>query len=195
MDRTADLDAALKFVIARIEKEATVSGETLNDEERLLLRHLPSSIPPTIYLNPEFPPLVPRNLDLERICALGKAAYLNDRKINPGSLDWEFASAVFTLNDHPMWGVLHSAGVKMYRKPLRDQFLVIVAALCPVIAVILLAWGGRGPSLFRWAGILLGAVGTMLLIFFASRRMEQRQLENHIETCRLATRNTSWIAS
>jgi hypothetical protein len=47
MDRTADLESALSFVIGRIAEQAKLSGEPLNDEERLLLNYLPSS--PTIY--------------------------------------------------------------------------------------------------------------------------------------------------
>ena len=34
---TADLDAALRFVIGRIEEEANRSGKPLSDEERLVL--------------------------------------------------------------------------------------------------------------------------------------------------------------
>jgi hypothetical protein len=41
VNRTADLDAALGFVIGRIEEEATRSGESLSDEQRFLLNHLP----------------------------------------------------------------------------------------------------------------------------------------------------------
>src|SRR5437879_7108677 len=96
MDRTADLDSALSFVIGRIAEQAKLSGEPLNDEERLLLNYLPSS--PTTYPDLEMPVLVPRNINLERVCALGKAAYQQDRQVNPTSLDWEFAFAVFTLN-------------------------------------------------------------------------------------------------
>ena len=102
MDRTADLDSALSFVIGRIAEQAKVSGEPLSDEQRLLLNYLPSETPAN--WDPEFPVLVPRNTNLERVCALGKAAYLHDRKLNPSSLDWEFAFAVFMLNRHPMGG-------------------------------------------------------------------------------------------
>jgi len=73
MDRTADLDSALSFVIGRIAEQAKVSGEPLSDEQRLLLNYLPSETPAN--WDPEFPVLVPRNINLERICALGKAAY------------------------------------------------------------------------------------------------------------------------
>ncbi len=99
MDRTADLDSALSFVIRRIAEQAKLSGESLSEEQRLLLKYLPSETPAN--WDPEFLVLVPRNINLERVCALGKAAYLHDRQVNPSSLDWEFAFAVFTLNRHP----------------------------------------------------------------------------------------------
>ena len=193
MNRTADLDAALRFVTSRTNEQATLSGEPLNVQESLLLTNLPSSTPAIWIPGPEAPEptLVPRDVNYERLCALAKAAYLNDHKMNPESLDWEFAFAVFTLNRHPMWGVLQSAGVKMYRRPLWDQLFVIIAALFPVIAVILLAWNGSQTQ-FRWAEILCGTVAIMLLVYFASRQIEQWQLEHQIERCRLASRNICW---
>src|SRR5437868_14318493 len=111
MDRTADLDSALSFVIRRIAEQAKLSGEPLSDEQRLLLNHLPSSRPAN--WDSEILLLVPRNINLERVCALGKAAYQHDRQVNPASLDWEFAFAVFTLGRHPMGGLLHWAGMKL----------------------------------------------------------------------------------
>jgi hypothetical protein len=196
MDRAVDLETALTFVVRRIEEQAKESGPPLNDEEHSLLKNLPSTNINLSWAAPELgpPELVPRNINLERLCALAKTAYLNDRKINPESLDWEFAFAVFKLNRHPMWGVLHSAGVKMNRRPLWDQLFVIIAALFPLVAVIILASNGL-RTIFQWAGILCGTVAIMLLIYFASRQIEQWQLENHIERCRLASRNISWRAS
>lgn len=191
MDRTTDLETALNFAVRRIEEQAKTSGLPLNDEEHSLLKNLPSSNPKYRFAPDLGPPdLVPRNINLERLCALAKAAYGNDRKKNPESLDWEFAVAVFTLNRHPMWGVLHSAGVRTNRRSSRDGLLMTIAALLPLFAVILLAW--NGARLFQLAAILCGCVATMLFIYFASQRIEQRQLEKHIERCRLACRNISW---
>ena len=197
MDRTTDLETAVSFVVRRIEEEARVSGHSLNEEEHSLLKNLPpSNVNHLIWIAPELgpPELVPRNINLERLCKLAKAAYLNDRKMNPESLDWEFAFAVFRLNRHPMWGVLSSAGVKMYRRPLWNQLFVIIAALFPLIAVILPASSGT-RTIFGWVGILCATIAIMLLIYFASRQIEQWQLENHIEKCRLASRNISWKTS
>jgi len=196
MNRTADLDAALSFVTSRVNQQATLSGEPVDLQQSLLLSNLPS-LTPTVWIpGPEAPDptLVPRDVNYERLCALAKAAYLNDREINPESLDWEFALAVFTLSRHPMWRILNSAGVKMYRRPLWDQLFVIVAALFPVIAVILLAWNGA-RTLFLWAGILCGTVAIMLLIYFVSLQIARWQLQNHIEKCRLSSRNISWKTS
>ena len=193
MDRTRDLETALTFVVRRIEEQAKESGHPLNEEEHSILKILPpSNVSYLSWAAPELgpPELVPRNINLERLCALAKAAYLNDRQINPESLDWEFALAVFRLNRHPMWGVLSSAGVKMYRRPLWDQLFLILTALLPIIALILLV-AKETRSTFGWAGILCGTVTIMLLIFLASRQIEQRQLGNYIERCRLVSRNIS----
>jgi hypothetical protein len=99
MDRTADLDSALSFVIGRITEQAQLSGQTLSEQQRLLLNYLPSSTT-TTWDHPEIPVLVPRNINLERLCELGKAAYQHDCQVNPTSLDWEFAFSVLRLNRH-----------------------------------------------------------------------------------------------
>jgi hypothetical protein len=65
IDRTADLDAALGFVIDRIAEQGELSGEPLGVEQRLLLNYLPSRTPQT--WDPEFFVLVPRNANLERV--------------------------------------------------------------------------------------------------------------------------------
>ena len=64
----------------------------------------------------------------------------------------------------------------MYRRPLLDQLLVIIAGLSPVIAVIQFARKGTETP-FRWVGVLCGTVAIMLLIYLASRQIEHRQLE------------------
>ena len=184
MDRTADLDSALSFVIGRIAEQATVSGKPLSDEQRLLLNYLPSETPAN--WDPEFPVLVPRNINLERVCALGKAAYLHDRQLNPSSLDWEFAFAVFTLNRPPMGGLLQWAGMKL-RRPRWDGLQLIATGLVPIVAVVLLVWNADGP-LFRSVGIGSGCVAIMLSMFFASRRIEKQRLKEYIERCRVASR-------
>jgi hypothetical protein len=181
MDRTADLESALNFVIGRIAEEAKPSGEPLSDEQRLLLNYLPSSGPAN--WDPEIPVLVPRNINLERVCALGKGAYQHDRQTNPESLDWEFAFAVLTLYRHPMGGLLQWAGMKL-RRPRWDGLLLIVTALLPIVAVVLLVWNADGRLLLS-VGIGSGCVAIMLFMFFASRRIKKQRLEEAIErqTC------------
>lgn len=186
MDRTADLDAALSFVIGRIGEQAVLSGEPLSDEQNLLLKYLPSSMPES--WDPETT-LVPRNVNYEQLCALGKVAYLNDRKVNPTSLDWEFAFAVFELNRHPMWGLLQCAGVKR-RRPWWDTFILTIIALVFIAATMALMLPAANapwtPS--QWVGIASGYVAVLLLMYFASRRIDERQLEKDIERCRRASR-------
>jgi hypothetical protein len=190
MDRTADLNSALSFVIGRIAEQAKLSGEPLSDEQSLLLNHLPSSTPAN--WDPEIVVLVPRNINLERVCALGKAAYQHDRQVNPASLDWEFALAVFTLDRHPMGGLLQWAGMKV-RRPRWDGLLLIVTALLPIVAVVLFVWNADGP-LLQSVGIGSGCVATMLLMFFTSRRIKKQRLEEDIERCRLASRFVGTVA-
>jgi hypothetical protein len=184
MDRTADLDSALSFVIGRIAEQAKVSGEPLSHEQRLLLNYLPSET--RTFWDPEFQVLVPRNINLERVCALGKAAYLHDRQLNPSSLDWEFALGVFTLNRHPMGGLLQLAGTKLPR-PRWDGLRLIATGLVPIVAVILFAWNADGPW-FLSVAIGSGCIASMVLMFLASKRIEKQQLKEYIERCRVASR-------
>lgn len=195
MHRTADLHAALSFVIRRVEEQAKLSGEPLEEEQRFLLKNLTHSRSMSVW-GAHSQRLVPRNINYERLCALGKAARLNDLQSNPASLDWEFAFAVFPLNHHPMWGLLQQAGVK-YRKPLWDRLLLIIGALLPVVVAMTLgSLAGDQPwTLFEWAGILSGSAITFLLPYLASQRMEKWQLQKNIERCRLASRFANTTAS
>ena len=194
MDQTADLEAALRFVAGRLEEQAMRSGEALTKEQLFFLNNLPS-VPPgamAFYYGGQIPPpLVPRDLNYERLCALGKAAYLSDRKLTP-SLDWEFALAVFKLNNHPMYGLLNWAGVRQ-RRPESDDILLIVTAL--LIVTTIAALGLIVPFIgnTRWTAVLWVGIGFVyfafvLRMYFVTRRMEQRQLEMEIDRCRLASR-------
>ena len=174
------------------------SGEPLTEEQLFLLANLPSLPPgamPFYYLG-QMPP-VPRDLNYERLCALGKAAYMNYRQLTP-SLDWEFALAVFKLNNHPMHGLLKFAGVRQ-RRPLSDVFLLIVAALLFVATVMALALlvsfaGNARWNAFLWVGVGFVYVALALGLYFATRRMEQKQLEREVDRCRLASRFASTVA-
>ena len=170
------------------------SGEPLTEEQLFLLNNLPSLPPGAMvfyYRDQISAPPVPRDLNYERLCALGKAAYLSDRKLAP-SLDWEFALAVFKLNNHPMHGLLKWAGVRQ-RRPASDVFLLIVAALLLVTTVMALALLVPFAGNTRWTTVLWVGVGFVyfaltLGMYFATLRMEQRQLEKEIDRCRLASR-------
>jgi hypothetical protein len=188
MDRTPDLEIALSFVVHRVEEQAKASGQPLNEEEHLLLKNLPSSNANYPIWAPDLgpPELVPRNINLERLCALTKAAYLHDRQLNPESLSWESAFAVFTLNRHPMSGLLQFAGMKR-RRPRWDGVRLTVTASLPVVAVLLIALYAN-ENLFRSVGIGAGCVAIMVFMFFGSKRIEKQRLNDEIERCRFAFR-------
>ena len=187
--KTADLDAALRFVIERIEEEANRSGKPLSDEERLLLNNLPKG--PPLFQNSggyeEFPPVVvPRDVTYERLCALAKLAYQSDRKASAEAGSWEFAVAVSTLCRHPISWLSWWAGSKT-RKPPWDPWRLLGAA-----ALILI---GSGAALITivvhelWTRLLLtliaaGCIATVVFLYFASQRTERWQLEQDIERYR-----------
>jgi hypothetical protein len=189
MDRNADLEHALAFVINRIEEEATRSGNPLTNEQRVLLNDLPrdSALPMTNVNDPEYPPLiVPRDVAYERLIALARDARRNDLRINPASeLDWKLAVAVSKLNRHPISWLLHWAGMKQ-RKPWWDRPLLIGAALMftgVTLALMLFAEVGSGSRL-PWVAFGVGYMGMLLLLYFASRHIEEWQLKQSIKKYR-----------
>jgi hypothetical protein len=189
MSRTADLDVALRFVISRIEQEATRSGESLSDEQRFLLNNLPknSVLSQPYGGDPEIPAQpIPRDTTYERVCAVARLAHHNDLLLNPASaLEWEFAAAVSKLNRHPMSWLLQWAGVKVVR-PWWDRWLLIAAALLFIfsVAAVALLMGSEPWTPFQWAGVGAVYIGVLLLLYFASRRIEEWQLKQYIERCR-----------
>jgi hypothetical protein len=189
MSRTADLNAALSFVTGRVNEEAILSGESLNAQQSLQLTNLPYSTSAIWLPGPETPdpPLVPRDVNYERLCALAKTAYLSDRQIHPASLDWEFAFAVFRLNRHPMWGLLQQAGLK-YRRPRWDRILLIIASLVFAVAGVVLAFlvglGDEPWTRIQWIEFGFGYGAVVVLMYFGSRRIEEMQLHKEIERCR-----------
>jgi hypothetical protein len=117
MNRTADLNATLSFVTDRVNEQAIQSGEPLNVQQSLLLANLPSSTPAIWLPGPETPapPLVPRDINYERLCALAKTAYLSDRQI-------QWALAVSRLRN------LNHLEVKGSRAGCMPLFLIAGAA-------------------------------------------------------------------
>lgn len=191
MNRTADLDIALAFVTQQIEREAMLSGAPLNDEQKLLLKHLPtwSALPLQPITDLEDPPeFVPRDLPYEELCAVAKAAYLRDVSLNPASAaEWEFAAAVAKLNRHPMTWLLSWAGVEV-RKPHRDRLRLVAAALVCVAAGLAGLAAVLSDTLPLSLRILigLGSSGVLAVVIVASLRMEPRHLRRTIEQLRPA---------
>jgi hypothetical protein len=189
MDRTADLETALGFVVARIEEEAARSGEPLNDDQRFLLNDLPkeSDWPQAFGSAPDsWVVFVPRDTTYERLVAVAKAAYHNDLRLNPASaLDWEFVAAVAKLNRHPMSWLLDWAGVRV-RRPWWDRCLLIAVVLLLLFSVVpLMLLAGSAPwTRFQWTGVGGGYVAIFVLLFLFSRRIEKWQLKQTIQRCR-----------
>jgi hypothetical protein len=192
MDLAADVNAALAFVINRIEDQAMRLGQPLDEEQRWLLNNLPdqSDMPEFSTGDPEFPVHFKlRDVTYEKLCAVAKAAYRSDREMNPGSQEWEFALNVSKLNRHPMAWLLQWAGVKQ-RRPWWDRWLLVAASLLFAIITIplMLVVIDRERVLWRWGIVGAGYIGLLLFMRFVSRRIEQRQLEQNIEKCRDASR-------
>jgi hypothetical protein len=187
VNRTADLNAALRFVTDRVSAQAVLSGEPLDVSQGLLLANLRTSMPPVwlagVYAFELLP--VPSDVNYDRLCVLAEAAYRRDRQINPASLDWEFAFAVFRFNRHPMWGLLQKAGVK-YRKPRWNGTLFTIATLLFVVAgLVLVSFVALGDR--PWARLQEFAplcVIVVLFMYLWSLRIEQKQVLTEIERCR-----------
>lgn len=186
----SDLQHAFRFVVERIEAQATRSGEPLTDDERFLLNDLPTEpIFPTVspVMDPEsFPPVpVPRDFVYERLIALAKQARRNDLRTNPGSeLDWAFAFAVSKLSRHPMSWLLSWAGMKESR-PWWDRPVLIGAALLFISVSLLLTYPviGSGARI-RWAVSGIAYLSVLFVFYLASRHLEERQWKQTIEKCR-----------
>jgi len=188
MDPTTDLETTVAFVIRRIEEQAMRSGQPLNEEQRSLLNDLPRTptLPETGTAEPDSLTLrMPRDLAYERLCALAKAAHKEDIQLNPEGHDWHFAAAVAKLNRHPMSWLLRWAGVKT-RRPWWDGCLLFASAfalICCWMALIIPAVSEPRTRL-RWLGVGVGCVAIVLMIGFATRRIEEWQLKQAIERYR-----------
>jgi hypothetical protein len=187
MDPAADLEAALQFVIRRIEEESVQSGEPLSDEQRALLHNLPkeSSLPDTS-VDPESPPVlfVPRDIAYERLCEMAKAALHKDLQQTESSPNWEFAFAVSKLNRHPMCWLLQWAGMKQ-RRPWWDRPLLVgLAGLLTfaTLALIMFAETVRATGLRMSLAVAGGLM--MILAYFAVLHLEERQLKQTVERLR-----------
>jgi len=128
----------------------------------------------------------PRDRAYERLIALAKEARQSDLRLNPTSeLDWKFAVAVSKLNRHPMSWLLRWAGMTE-RKPWWDRPLLVGAALMFTTITFALMWFAEVGSGSRlgWIAFGVGYIGMLLLLYFASRHIEEWQLKHTIEKCR-----------
>jgi hypothetical protein len=91
------------------------------------------------------------------------------------------------LNRHPMSWLLGWAGIKEHRSWWDRPLLVATALLFIGItsALMIFAEIGSGSRL-RWIGFGVAYIGILLLLYFASRRIEEWQLKQSIKKYRRA---------
>lgn len=139
-----DLDQALHFVIRRIGEQARREGQPLLESEREFLLHLPERpTNPTLHSAGHYPgdltlgTLPLRDLEFERLCSLAKNAYAYETEMKPEArVQWNFAAAVFNLNNHPMSWMLRWAGIKGKKAAVvTDGFLLLISGIA-VVAVL-----------------------------------------------------------
>jgi hypothetical protein len=199
--QSADLDAALAFMVQRISQEAERSAAPLDDDEKHFLNHLPTE--PT---NPtaawgfnsaygaSWPTPVLRDFRFERLCKLAKLARLHDLQTTSDTArEWEFAVAVLEFHRHPMSWLLNWAGIQTGKRPARWDLLFLVATAAFVVVLFLIgalalsALTDGKKEVWKWTLWIVGACvyGTVItLLYFTVRRLEVRQRERNIEKCR-----------
>lgn len=190
MQNDSSLETAAAFVIGRIEEEAQRSGEPLDDEERLLLNHLPtapSSSEP--WVGPEDPIALPRDLRYEKLCRLTKAALRLDLDSNPeGQSKWQFAAAIFKLEGHPMGWLLEWGGLKPER-PWWDNWLLyatgLLVACCGTAVMFVLDSSSAPPT---WVVASSGCLA-LVLLYLALRTLERWQLRKTVDRLRVASQS------
>jgi hypothetical protein len=205
---TADLNAALAFVIERISVQAEVDAKPLDEDERYFLTHLPTEpTNPTIPggVADEYGPPMPmlRDFPFEKLCNLAKNAHRMDiQNSRPGAAgQWDFAASVLSLNGHPMSWLLGWAGIKP-KKTVRacDRVLLLLTGLSVVLVSLiggigLLSLTERYAALWRWTLNIIGGLifsGLMILLYFGVKRLEQRQAIQTAEKyrCEFPVRNS-----
>jgi hypothetical protein len=187
MDDSADLIRALRFVSKQVESEADRSGQLLSDEQRFLLNHLPDSSSSLATYGGGGPeivePLVPRDLDYERLSDLVKAARRASLRLAPQSeAEWRFAAAVLKLRSHPMSWLLQTAGVKAPRSRW-DRWLLLASALLLIFIVMISIWLGGNRKLAHAASIAVYILALAALVY-VSRRLEQWHLKRIVDSYR-----------
>jgi peptidoglycan/LPS O-acetylase OafA/YrhL len=81
--------------------------------------------------------------------------------------------------------LLRWAGMKE-RRPWWDRWLLIAAAMLVVFcfAAMMLIAGNDPWTRFQWTGIGAGYIAILIVLHFASGRIEKRLLKQTIERCR-----------
>jgi hypothetical protein len=188
MTERAELQAAVRFVTARIEEQATRVGVPLTPEERSLLNQLPttSTLPIVTYFDPEFgSALLPRDLPYERLCSLAKAARDNDVRENGKSTqNWDLAFSIAKLNRHPLAWLLQWAGVR--QRPWWDRWLLVAVGLFAVgsgLGLTVIA-AVRGWTTSQLVGVGLLYASILVGVYFGSRKVEEWELTQAAEKLR-----------
>lgn len=198
--RATDLDQALHFVIGRISEQALREGQPLLESEREFLLNLPKRpTNPSLYSahypgDVGFGMLPIRDFAFERLCSLAKNACAFETGNSPQMRrQWNFAVAVFDLNNHPMSWLLRWAGIKVQKAAaVTDGFLllisgiaVVVLMLCAVFTLINPAQHHRPvPNVTLWiaGGSLFLTV--VLGLHLLTRRLEMWQGKRTVEKYR-----------
>lgn len=187
MTRNTHLNAALSFVVTRIEGEAIRSGKPLTSEELLLLNNLPSAPFDSLssLSTPEFPaPMpIPRDLAYERLIALAKEARQDDLQLDPTSdRRWIQAATVCKLNRHPMSWLLRWSGVREH-EPWLDRLLLIISSALLTCCFLAVMFVGIVESWTRlgWISAASGFFAVSLLLYFGSQYIEGWHLKRALE--------------
>ncbi len=198
---SADLETALSFVIERMREEAERSGSPLDDDDTEFLNNLPTrSTNSTIAggFNTAYedfwPTPVLRDLRFERFCNLARDAHLDDLQTRPDAArEWEFAGAVLLFHRHPLSWLLQWAHIRTAQRPARWDRLLLVATATLVVVVFLvgaialsIVTDGRSDA-WKWTLSGIGAciyAAFLTFLYFAVRRIESRQRQQHIERYR-----------
>ena len=184
-EQSKELQAALAFVIGRIETSATRSGEPLTDEQRFLLNNLPRTpvFSQPLPSDPESPPQPwARDVGYERLIALAKEARMRDAALNPYSkIEWRYVAAVLKLHRHPMCWLLQWAGVRQRRLWWDRPLLIGISLLFTFCAIALGIIGLSAPRpTLTWIIIGIGYVAMLLVLYCASLYTEKLQLNREI---------------
>lgn len=183
-----DSTGAATFVAQRIEEEAVRLQQPLNDEERILLTHLPDASCVAWAVDAETPLLRPRDLPFEKLCRLTSVAIHQDLSCDPGTIvKWRLVAALLRADRHPMAWLLEWGGLEP-RRPWWDKWLLLATGLVFVSCALGALWlAGNHSSPLTWATLGCGYVLAVLLLNVALKKLERWQLNRTISGLRQGT--------